>query len=443
MLINEHQKGYLMVDNRLTRRRVVVSAATASALGLAGCLDSLGGEGSEDDEDVEEVELGEGDIEMAFAGWGDGVERETVESMLASFAEERDEIAIEYQHVPDEYEDRLRTQFGAGEEPDVFYMGMEASGAFEDVLVDLEPELDAELLDDMDQSVMDAVSPREGLYYIPKDFQYNALVHNSEILSNAGYDEMPEQWSEFREMLEAVDDEGEVEYPLVDGDPYWLTFALIAANGGQVMNDDRTECVINSEENVETLEFIQGLREDDLLGTGDEVASDGGFAQLGEGDAAIVYGGGWIVTEIKDGYEEIDDVTEIAPPPYPEGEEAATLILCAGYSISQDTEYHEQSVDLVNYLMGDGIMPWLETGIALSIRESHRDEVDLYEEDERYQEWLDFSELPRHTAIEYGPNTQEIVNTIIPQIEGIYQEEVEPGQALETVEEEVNNNILD
>ncbi|WP_276257104.1 extracellular solute-binding protein [Halomontanus rarus] len=432
-----------MVDERLSRRKVVAATAASSVLGLSGCIGGLGGDGGNggngNESDVEEVELGDGEKQMEFAGWGDGVERETVEGMLESFAQERDEIAINYQHVPDGYEDRLRTQFGAGEAPDTFYMGMEASGSFEEVLVDLQPELDQELLDDMDQSVMDAVSPREGLYYLPKDFQYNALVHNTEVLSNAGYDEFPEHWEEFRSMLEAVRDEGEVEYPVVNGDPYWLTFALIAANGGQVMNDDRSECVINSEENVETFEYIRGLREDDLLGLPDEVASDGDFAQLGEGDAAMVYGGGWILAELKSGYEDVNEVADIAAPPYPEGEEPGTLILCAGYSISTETEYHDESLDLVNYLMGDGIMPWLETGIALSIRESHRDQVDLYEEDERYQEWFEFSEFPRLTAQEYGPNTQEIINTINPQLEGFYQGEIDPQQTLETIEDEVNN----
>lgn len=425
----------------LSRRRLIKITAGGSVVGLAGCI---GGNGDEDadDEDVEEVDLGEGDITLEFSGWGEGVERETVEDMLASYAEQNDEVGVQFQHVPEDYEDRLRTQFGAGEEPDAFYVGLEYSGAFEEVLVDLEPELDQELLDDLDESVMEIVAPRDGMYFIPKDFQYTALIHNTEMMANAGYDEFPENWDEFRAMLEAIDEEGEVEYPLVDWEPFWFAYIAMAANGGQVVNDDQTEAAIDSPENVEALEFLQGLREDGLLGTNTEVAPDAEHAMIGEQETAMVLGGGWVIAELKNSYEEVDEVADIAVPPYPEGEEASTMVLTAGYAVSENSEHIDESIDLIHYLMGDGIMPWLETGIALSIRESHRDEVDLYEEDERYERWFEMSDIPRLTAQEYGPQTEEIVNAITPQIEGIYQGEVEPEDATATLEEEINE-ILD
>lgn len=431
-----------MADDDLSRRTLLKLTAGGSVVAVAGCL---GGDDDEevDDEDVEEVELGEGDITLEFSAWGEGVERQTVEDMLASYAEQNEDVGVEFQHVPEDYADRLRTQFGAGEEPDAFYIGLENVGEFEDVLVDLEPELDQELLDDLDDAVLDAVYPREGLPFVPKDFQYGALIHNSEVLSNAGYDEFPENWEEFRSMLEAVDEEGEVDYPIVDWDPYFMVYAFMSANGGQVMNEERTECVIDSEENVEALEFLQGLREDELLGIDTEVAADAEHAILGEGQTAMIFGGGWIIAEIGGDYEEVDEVVDIAAPPYQEGEEPGTLILCAGYAVSENTEHPDESIDMVQYLMGDGMLPWLETGIALSIRESHREEVELYQEDERYQDWFEMSEFERLTAQEYGPQTQQILNTINPQLEGVYQGEVEPADALATIEEEVNNNILD
>lgn len=434
-----------MDDNGLSRRRLIKITAGGSVVALAGCL---GGNGDDDvdDEDVEEVDLGDGDITLEFSGWGEGVERQAVEDMLESFAEQNDDVGVQFQHVPEDFEDRLRTQFGAGEEPDVFYMPMDYVGEFEEVLVDLEPELDDELLDDLDEPVVEAATLPEGVHFVPKDFQYLALIHNTEMMANAGYDEMPENWDEFREMLEAIDEEGEVEYPLVE----WnidghnsLAYPFMHANGGQVMNEDNTECVIDSPENVEALEFLQGLREDGLMGLEDEVAPDAEHAMIGEEDTAMLSGGGWIIAELKSDYEEVDEVTDIAPLPIPEGGEQTVAISCVGYAVSENSDHHDESIDLVNYLMGDGIFPWLETGIALSIRESHREEVELYEEDERYERWFDMGEFENVIALQYGPNTSEIVNTIYPQFEGVYQGEVEPADALATIEEEVNNNILD
>lgn len=431
-----------MDTNGLSRRTVIKVTAGGSLASLAGCL---GGDGDEDDEDVDEVALGEGDITLEFSGWGEGVERQAVEDMLESFADQNEDVGVQFQHVPEDFEDRLRTQFGAGEEPDVFYMPMEYVGEFEEVLVDLEPELDDELLGDLDDPVVEAATLPEGVHFIPKDFQYNALIHNTEMMSNAGYDEMPENWDEFREMLEAIDAEGEVEYPLVE----WnidghnsLAFPFMHANGGQVMNEDNTECVIDSPENVEALEYLQGLREDGLMGLESEVASDAEHAMIGEEETAMLSGGGWILAELKSSYEEVNEVADIAGMPIPEGGEQTVAISCVGYAVSENTEYQEESIALVEYLMGEGIFPWLETGIALSIRESHREEVELYEEDERYERWFEMGEFENVIALQYGPDTSQIVNTIYPQLEGIYQGEVEPADAVVTIEEEVNNNIL-
>ncbi|MCH7661159.1 MAG: hypothetical protein IH933_11480, partial [Euryarchaeota archaeon] len=153
-----------MDTNGLSRRTVIKVTAGGSLASLAGCL---GGDGDEDDEDVDEVALGEGDITLEFSGWGEGVERQAVEDMLESFADQNEDVGVQFQHVPEDFEDRLRTQFGAGEEPDVFYMPMEYVGEFEEVLVDLEPELDDELLGDLDDPVVEAATLPEGVHFIP------------------------------------------------------------------------------------------------------------------------------------------------------------------------------------------------------------------------------------------------------------------------------------
>lgn len=431
-----------MDGNGLSRRKLIKITAGSSVVAFAGCLGD-NGDDDVDDEDVEEIDLGEGDVTLEFSGWGEGVERQTVEDMLESFAEQNDDVSVQFQHVPEEFEDRLRTQFGAGEEPDVFYMPMEYVGEFQDVLVDLEPDLDDELLGDLDDSVVEAATLSEGMHFIPKDFQYNALLHNTEIMANAGYDEMPETWEEFRTMLEAIDQEGEVEYPHVEWEPDILAYVFMHANGGRIMNEDNTECVIDSLENIEALTFLQGLREDRLIGLGSEVAGDEPHVMIGEEQTAMLGGGGWIIAELKSNYEEIDEVTDIAGMPIPEGGNRTVSIGCAGYAVSENTEHPEEATDLVQYLMGDGIFPWLETGIALSIRESHREEVELYEEDERYERWFEMGEFENVIALQYGSHTSEILNTISPQLEGVYQDEVEPADALATIEEEVNNNVLD
>ena len=89
-----------MCSNHISRRHALQIAGGTTALAVAGCLGDDGDGGEGEDDDVEEVELGEGDVQLRFSGWGDGVERETVEDMLESYAEENPEVGIEYIQFP-------------------------------------------------------------------------------------------------------------------------------------------------------------------------------------------------------------------------------------------------------------------------------------------------------------------------------------------------------
>ncbi|MCU4975056.1 sugar ABC transporter substrate-binding protein [Halobacteria archaeon AArc-m2/3/4] len=435
-----------MVRYELPRRSVLGTAAGLSIAGLAGCFgDDDSDDGSGDDIDGES--LGEGDIELEFSTSGGGVERETVESQLESYADANEDISVEFLHIPENYEDRLQTMMGADEEPDAFFVGQEAVSAYADAgtVADLEGDFDQDILDDFDQDVLDAMTPTDGLPYIPKDFQTLGVMYNREVFADAGYGEFPETWSEFRDALENIQDAGVVDYPYVEfgSDLFagYIWYAWLAANGGQVMNDDRTECVVASEEAEEVLEFIVELREDDLMGIDSEVSAETEDGRLAEEQTAMVTGGGWVLSEAKSNYPDFEDNIGVAQPPRPDDEEYGNFVFGAGFSVSNNTEYYEESVGLVEYLLGDGIMPWLETGIAIPIHESLRDEVELYEEDDRYETFFEMADSPRLGSWEFGPHTREIFNIINPQIEGVLQGQVEPMDALETIENEVNNTI--
>lgn len=418
------------------------AVAGTGAVGIAGCMGF--GEG-EDEEDT--VDFGEGDIQLDVATSGDSVERETVEQILESYANDRSEVGVSYLHIPENYDDRIQTQIGADEEPDVFFVGGEYAPSYDDAgaLMDLEDRLSDELMDDLNWDVVDALLT-DGMPYIPKDFQTLGVMYNESMFAEAGYEEFPETWSELRDALESIDENADVDYPYVEwGDDLFagnLWWPWVFANGGQIMNEDNTECVIASEENVEVWEFLAELREDELMGLDSEVSAETEDGRLGEGQAAMVTGGGWVLAELKSNYPDFESEVSVAPPPRPDGEEYGNLIFGGGYGISANTDYPEESVDLVEYLMGDGMKTWLEAGVALSIRESHVDEVELYQEDERYDVFFEMADHPRLGSFVFGPETLEIHNEIYPQIEGLLRGEVSAREGLEAIEQNVNNNVL-
>lgn len=439
-----------MVRSSMGRRRVVKGLIVSGVAGLAGCL---GGDGnSSEDDDVTEQNIGEGDTELRFAGWGTGAEDEAVTTGLESFAQQSDGVAVNYENIPwENYQDRLQTQFGAGEEPDTFYINYAFHTQFaqEDLLVNLSEEFDDEFVDGFNTSVFDQYRMPDGnAYMAPFAFSPVTLNYNEELLSQAGYDEFPETWSEFEDALVALQEETEVDYPyLEDGSGNLVAYIWrpwMYANGGQIMNEDNTECVVASDEVVEALEFFRDLREQDLIGTHEEIGAEEDEYALVDEQVAMATSGAVIASNIRSEYPDFyEENLSIARPPRPDDGEFGNEISGAGYAVSANSENIDQAVDMASYMLETGIMPYLENGVALSVRESHTEEIDLYNEDERYQTMMEMTEDPHIGSPHWGEHSNEISNVLHPQIEGVMAGQVEPRDALETVEDEVNNEILD
>ncbi|GAB3035566.1 extracellular solute-binding protein [Natronobiforma cellulositropha] len=311
---------------------------------------------------------------------------------------------------------------------------------------DLEAELDDDFLDDFYWNVIDRYRVRDELGMISYAYATIGVTYNEALLAEAGYDTFPETWSEFRDDLEGIQAETDVDYPLVEEGSgttaAWIWYPWVAANGGDIMNEDRTECIAASEENVEALEFFQELREAELVGTLEEVGAETKWSILNQEQAAMVTGGGWVPGTTKDQYPDFYEQVGVARPPRPDDGEYGNLVFGAGYAVSANSDHVDLSVDLVQYMLGDGLLPYLEAGVAQPIRQYHTDQLDLYDEDERFQPFLDAND-DRLIDWQWGPHSQEIFNELYPQIEGVIHGEVDAREALETAQQRVNDNVLD
>lgn len=442
-----------MVRDQVDRRNVIKGLTVAGISGLAGCVGGGGDDGGNGNGDgVDEEQLGEGDATLRFAGWGSGAEDEAVAEGLETFAEQNDDVAVNYENVPwDNYNDRLQTQFGAGEEPDAFYINYAFSTQFvqEDLLVNLSEAFDDDFLEGFNQSVLDEYRMPDGNFYMtPFAYSPITLNYNRELLADVGYDEFPETWSEFEDALVALRDETDVDYPYVeDGSGNQVAYiwrAWMFANGGRIMTDDNSECVVASDEAVEALEFFRDLRERDLIGTHEEIAAEDDEYALEDEQVAMATSGAVVASNVRQDYPDFyENNLRIARPPRPDDGEFGNEISGAGYAVSANSDHVDSAVDMVAYMLEDGIVPYLESGVALPVRESHTEEIDLLAEDERYQTMVEMTDDPHIGSPHWGEHSTEISNTLHPQIEGVMHGEVEPREALERVENQVNNDVLD
>lgn len=430
-----------VTDRTITRRDALRVAAAMGALGAAGCLGDDGEDagGEVDRDDIEGAEL-------EVTGWAaDDTESELLQELIDEYENEHDGVDVEYNPIPSEYERQVQTQIGAGDIADVFYLDASYYPSFADegVLLDLDQyveEDDEYDVDDFFDPLIEAFTFDGTLYGIPKDFSTLQLYYNEEMLENAGVDEPPETWDELRTTLEAIQDEGAVEYPMMEFDNARIFEAFLFQNGGRVLSEDGGECVVASEENVEALEFIVGLVEDDLIGRPSEVGADWHGGAIGEELIAMAAIGPWALPAIEDSYSDVDDKIDVAHLPTPENGERATAAYTVSYSSSVHSDNPDAAYSLIRYLTDDeGMSAWAEQGLALSARQSHED-LDYYQNHPRRRTHLEAGEWSH--VISFGPESQEITNELRPQLEGVMAGETRPREALESVEETVNNDIL-
>ena len=123
-------------------------------------------------------------------------------------------------------------------------------------------------LDDIYQGALDATK-YEGQYYgMPwlNDVKY--MFVNTELLSQAGIEEVPTTWDELIADAQAVKDAGICEYPIVgcyaQAECLICDYTCIAGSFGGAFVDENNEPTLNSEENVAALEFMASTLNDGL-----------------------------------------------------------------------------------------------------------------------------------------------------------------------------------
>ncbi|MGD8237540.1 MAG: sugar ABC transporter substrate-binding protein [Armatimonadota bacterium] len=237
------------------RRSVLLPATTAAAIAaiLPGCT-------------LERVQPeGEPRVTLVFGIAGDPVEQATYGKLAAAFEERNPDIEVTLRHVPTRFEDKMQTEMAGGTAPDVMFFQDEYFPMFaaKNAFLDLTPYIEEDnmdLSDFFEQGIVE-FSYQGRLHGFPRDWGANVIFYNKDLFDQAGVPHPDEDWT-WDDFLDAAtrltrdnDADGRVDqYGFVISTTVHYGLPWVWAAGGEVLNEDRTECTIFSPESVAGLQ---------------------------------------------------------------------------------------------------------------------------------------------------------------------------------------------
>jgi arabinogalactan oligomer / maltooligosaccharide transport system substrate-binding protein len=248
------------------------------------------------------------------------------DELVERFNEEYPDVTIDHQFVPfGEAQNKFKTAAEAGSgAPDI--LRAEVAWVPEFASLGYLYALDGTAaLDDADDYFETPLSSNVfdgSTYGVPQVTDSLALLYNKELFEQAGIDSPPATWEEVADAAEKLKSEANVDGLFINPGGYFL-LPFIYGEGGDLVDTEAEEIVVNSEENVEGVTTAA-----ELVKSGAAVkppAADGYSAMMtafNEGQVAMIINGPWEVANIRNA-EGFGGIENLGIAPVPAGSETA------------------------------------------------------------------------------------------------------------------------
>lgn len=335
-------------------------------LGLMGVMSAsfLTGCGGTGDSNGEVAKTEDGVVTLTYNAWGDADEDAVMRKLLEAFEEANPDIKVKYNHIPDDYSNKMNTVLASGAAPDVFLCSDGDFGKWvkAGLIMNIQDKVDNSgiNLDDMWDSALGRYKFNgkllgEGdLYALPKDIGPTVLYYNKEIFDECGVPypsaEEPMTFDEFLEMCQklTITDESGKTTQYGTGPIWWEGY--LWSNGGDFLNEDKTEFIMNEPEGVEAIQFAADLINKYKVSPDANASADMSDDQMfATGKIATVGGGRWMVPT----YRKLDFDWDVAPMPTGSLGTWSGWSGSVGYAIYNKTKYPEEAFKLVQFLAGE------------------------------------------------------------------------------------------
>jgi multiple sugar transport system substrate-binding protein len=315
---------------------------------------------------------------IVFSGWGDETEQQVYRDSIERFNAVCPGVTVDYQPVPDKFQDKLKAQMAGGTAPDVFYVDDQLMNAFASsgqllALDDYMAQAGVSR-DDFIPALLTIFTQDGKTYGLPKDWGTLGLIYLPEAFQAAGVDEPTDDWTwdDLRTAAKQIADAGQYGGFCMGAD--WARFApMVFSNGGSFASDDFTTATLDTPEVKEMATLVADMyQEGSLVKPADVGASWCGEA-IGKKLVAMTTEGGWMVNFMKQNYPDV----EWKAVQIPNGPQArADVIFTNAIGVNAATEFPNAAAAFAIFLTGEENQGEIvKTGFAYSTHPSQADLV--------------------------------------------------------------------
>lgn len=325
------------------KNKIAAAAAVMALLagGLAGCNTSAPGTGQESG-GSSEGKSGEG-ITIQFWNSFTGSDGDVLREIVDRFNEENEDgITIEMDIMPAAtLTEKLAPAITTGTAPALLLQGNAdvALYAGNGSIEPLDDFFEATGTDkaDFEQSALDSFVYDGKQYMIPMQWFTQYLYYNKDLFEEAGIEKVPETWEEIAETAAQITNPDKNVYGFglaVSGGVPWFD-SLFLSNGGKIFSDDNTKSELVSEENLNSLKFVQDMVNSGSCTKGTTGADLDNLMMANQ--LGMVLNGPWMVNGLK------ENEINFGVAPMPSGSAGQVGISeVTGFSIPKGTSEEEK-----------------------------------------------------------------------------------------------------
>lgn len=385
--------------------------------------------------------------------WVYGWEKASADKIQEDTAAYKEATGVEVTVVPiasDSYSTKIQVTLAGGNNPDLAFVdaGVQSTQlASKGKLLALKEYGVEEYKDKFYDSVWDTLVYKDDVYGLRITSNNLALFYNREMFANKGLEEPTADWTwdDLRNAAKTLTDADNniygLDLPVYDknGGYTWNWLPFLWQNGGEFLNDDRTEATFNSPEGVEALEFWKKMVQEDK--SVPLQAAPTGVNRFTSGITAMVIDGPWnLSTFLSD--PEFKDKFGVAP--LPQKKTQATVVGGEGVVVFSNTKSPQEAYDyLVHLTCSDFVQTFWENWITIPPQPEFKD---FYANDSEYGPYIQvFSDQMEYSRTRpFTPSWPQIENTLGIDLQSyMFDKEDDAQAALDKAAEDVNKILAD